>query len=142
MSEVIGGPVGRHGRPHRWWVPVRVLLALFAVVFALSRGAHQPCLQTNWANDQARYGKMCYSDIPYLYTGRGFAEGRWPYADSGGRYEVMEYPVGISYLAWVAAEAHPARPVGTAGRGAAARRPRRGLVAAGHGDRGRTPTSW
>ena len=49
---------------------------------------------------------MCYSDVPYLYTGRGFAEGRWPYADAGGRYEVMEYPVGISYFAWGAAEAH------------------------------------
>ena len=71
---------------------------------------HQPCLKTNWADDQARYAKMCYSDVPYLYTGRGLAEGRWPYADSGGRYEVTEYPVGISYLAWCAAQADPARP--------------------------------
>ena len=22
---------------------------------------------------------MCYSDLPYLYTGRGLAEGNWPY---------------------------------------------------------------
>ena len=71
---------------------------------------HEPCLQTNWASDQARYGKACYSDIPYLYTGRGFAEGLWPYADTDGRYQVMEYPVGISYLAWAAAEDHPAPP--------------------------------
>ena len=46
MSEAIGGPVGRHARPHRWWVPVRVLLALFAVVFALGLVHHVPCLQT------------------------------------------------------------------------------------------------
>ncbi len=104
MSEGIGGPVGRHGRPHRWWVPVRVLLALFAVVFVLGLVHHVPCLETNWTGDQARYGKMCYSDVPYLYTGRGYAEGRWPYADSGGRFEVTEYPVGISYLAWAAAK--------------------------------------
>jgi uncharacterized membrane protein len=103
MSEVAGGPVGRHGLPHRWWTPVRVLLALFSVVFALSLVHHVPCLQTDWGSDQARYAKGCYSDIPYLYTGRGFAEGQWPYADSDGRYQVMEYPVGISYLAWAAA---------------------------------------
>ncbi|MET0839611.1 MAG: glycosyltransferase 87 family protein, partial [Marmoricola sp.] len=103
MSEVVGGPVGRHGRPHRWWSPVRVLLALFSVVFVLSLVHHVPCMETNWASDQARYAKGCYSDIPYLYTGRGFAEGQWPYADSEGRFEVMEYPVGISYLAFAAA---------------------------------------
>jgi uncharacterized membrane protein len=113
MSEVVGGPVGEHARPHRWWVPVRVVLAAFAVVFALSLVQHQPCLKTNWAGDEARYAKMCYSDVPYLYTGRGYAEGLWPYADSGGRYEVTEYPVGISYLAWFAArltQLHPSGP--------------------------------
>jgi uncharacterized membrane protein len=104
MSEVVGGPVGAHGRPHRWWTPVRVLLALATVVLGLSIVQHVPCLQSSWGSDSARYGKMCYSDVPYLYTGRGLAEGLWPYADSGGRHEVMEYPVGISYLAWVAAK--------------------------------------
>ena len=46
---------------------------------------------------------MCYSDLPYLYTGRGLAELNWPYSDDAqvrARYEVMEYPVGISYCAW------------------------------------------
>ena len=111
MSEVVGGPFGRHARPHRWWVPVRVLLALFAVVFSLAVVQHQPCLKTHWAGDQARYGKACYSDIPYLYTGRGFAEGLWPYADTD-RYQAMEYPVGISYLAWVAAKVTQIDPSG------------------------------
>ncbi|MET0837390.1 MAG: glycosyltransferase 87 family protein [Marmoricola sp.] len=112
MSEVIGGPAGRHGRPHRWWTPVRVLLALFAVVFVLSVVRHEPCLRTDWSSDQARYGKACYSDIPYLYTGRGFAEGLWPYAENDGRYGAMEYPVGISYLAWVAARITQVDPSG------------------------------
>ena len=112
MSEVVGGPVGRHSRPHRWWVPVRVLLALFAVAFALVVVQHQPCMKTNWADDKARYAKACYSDVPYLYTGRGYAEGLWPYTDSGGRYEVTEYPVGISYLAWTAAKLTQLDPSG------------------------------
>ena len=49
---------------------------------------------------------MCYSDLPYLYTGRGFAELNWPYTDDAqvrARYDVMEYPVGISYFAWASA---------------------------------------
>ncbi len=104
LSEVVGGPVGRHGVPHRWWTPVRVLLALVTVVFALGLIQRVPCIQTNWTGDQARYAKMCYSDIPYLYTGRGLAEARWPYAGNDFRFEVMEYPVGISYLAWSVAE--------------------------------------
>ena len=103
MSEVVGGPAGSHGRPHRWWTPVRVVLALAAVTLTLAVVQHVPCLKSSWSSDSIRYAKMCYSDVPYLYTGRGLAEGRWPYADSAGRFEVMEYPVGISYLAWAAA---------------------------------------
>ncbi len=112
MSEVIGGPAGERGRPHRWWTPVRVLLALFTVVFVLSLVHHVPCLETNWSSDQARYGKGCYSDIPYLYTGRGLSEGLWPYSESGGRYRVMEYPVGIAYLAWSVARVTLLEPSG------------------------------
>ncbi|MEO5651393.1 MAG: glycosyltransferase 87 family protein [Marmoricola sp.] len=104
LSEVVGGPRGRHGLPHRWWTPVRVLMALVTGVFVLSIVHRVPCMQTDWSGDAARYAKMCYSDVPYLYTGRGLAEGLWPYSDSFGRYEVMEYPVGITYLAWFAAK--------------------------------------
>ncbi len=46
---------------------------------------------------------MCYSDLPYLYTGRGFVELNWPFTDDPqvrARYEAMEYPVGISYWAY------------------------------------------
>ncbi|HET7684371.1 MAG TPA: glycosyltransferase 87 family protein [Marmoricola sp.] len=111
LSEVVGGPAGDHARPHRWWTPVRVLLALFTVVFALGLVQKYPCGETNWSDTDVRYGKMCYSDIPYLYTGRGFAEHRWPYAADDGRYQVMEYPVGISYLAWGVSEL--VRPLAT-----------------------------
>ena len=53
---------------------------------------------------------MCYSDLPYLYTGRGFAELNWPYTDDAqvrARYQAMEYPVGIAYFAYGAALGHP-----------------------------------
>ena len=104
LSQVIGGPVGRRALPHRWWTPVRVLLAIATVTLALGIVQKAPCVRTQWGDTELRYGAMCYSDIPYLYTGRGMAERVWPYSDTHGRYEVMEYPVGISYFAYAAAE--------------------------------------
>ncbi len=37
LSEVVGGPTGSHALAHRWWVPVRVVLAVFVAVFTLWR---------------------------------------------------------------------------------------------------------
>ncbi|MCW2844963.1 MAG: integral rane protein [Nocardioides sp.] len=106
LSESVGGPLGTRAGRHPWWTPVRVLLALTAICFALGMVQKDNCYQDSWQNGQARYSHMCYSDLPYLYTGRGFAELNWPYTDDAqvrARYDVMEYPVGISYFAWGAA---------------------------------------
>ena len=103
LSDGVGGPVGPRAGRHPWWTPIRVLLALTAVCMALGMFQKNNCYQDTWGDSQARYTHMCYSDLPYLYTGRGFAELNWPYTDNAevrGRYEVMEYPVGISYWAW------------------------------------------
>ncbi|WP_122819144.1 glycosyltransferase family 87 protein [Nocardioides pantholopis] len=108
LSEGIGGPVGTRAGRHPWWTPVRVLLALTALCLALGLVQKAGCYQSTWSDDGQRYTQMCYSDLPYLYTGRGFAELGWPYDDDAAlrdRYEVMEYPVGISYFAWAAAQA-------------------------------------
>ena len=55
LSEVVGGPVGRHARPHRWWTPVRVLLALFAVRRSCSRwcSTRRACRRTGPATRPA-----------------------------------------------------------------------------------------
>ena len=106
LSRGVGGPVGSHAGHHPWWTPVRVVLALTAICFALAMVQKAPCYQAQWTNSQTRYSEMCYSDLPYLYVGRGFAELEWPYSnaiDVRDRYEVMEYPVGISYYAFGAA---------------------------------------
>jgi uncharacterized membrane protein len=103
VSEVVGGPVGPRAGRHPWWTAVRVLLALTAACAALGMWQKNSCYQDTWSDGQARYSHMCYSDLPYLYTGRGLAELSWPYSDDAdvrSRYEVMEYPVGISYWAW------------------------------------------
>jgi len=102
-SESIGGPVGDHARPHRWWTPVRVVLAVTALTFVLGMVQKTPCVSDNWRSTDLRYGAMCYSDVPYLYSGRGFAAGYVPYTDNGGRYPALEYPVVIGYFAYAAA---------------------------------------
>ncbi len=106
LSEGIGGPVGERARPAQWWTPVRVVLAFAALWFALGMVQKAPCYEDNWTDVQGRYVNMCYSDVPYLYAGRGFAELLWPYdgdSEVRGKYEVMEYPVGIAYFAYGAA---------------------------------------
>jgi uncharacterized membrane protein len=106
VSESIGGPVGAHARPSRWWTPLRVVLAMAAVTFAFGMLQKGPCYADSWLDGQDRYQQMCYSDLPYLYVGRGFAELEWPYDDDAevrAKYDVMEYPVGISYFAYGAA---------------------------------------
>src|SRR3954471_7583761 len=103
LSESVGGPVGGRAGRHPWWTPVRVVLALTAVCLSLGMLQKSSCYQQSWQDGQSRYSHMCYSDLPYLYTGRGFAELNWPYTDDAqvrDRFEVMEYPVGISYWAW------------------------------------------
>ncbi len=106
LSEGLGGPAGARTGRHSWWTPVRVLLALTAVCFALGMVKAVPCYDKHWADSTVNYRTMCYSDLPYLYTGRGFAERQWPYQDDEAlraRYAAMEYPVVISYWAWWAA---------------------------------------
>jgi len=106
LSEGVGGPVGPRAAGHRWLTPVRVVLALTAVCLALGLVQKAGCYKETWSGDN-RYTQMCYSDLPYLYTGRGFVETQWPFtgdAQVRARYEVMEYPVGISYFAYAAAE--------------------------------------
>ncbi len=103
LSRSVGGPIGDHAGHHPWWTPVRVVLAMVAVVCALGFVQKAPCYHTEWTNQQAQYSDLCYSDLPYLYVGRGFAELDWPYSDAisvRDRYSVMEYPVGIAYYAW------------------------------------------
>ncbi|MDP3892810.1 glycosyltransferase family 87 protein, partial [Nocardioides sp.] len=103
LSEGAGGPVGARAGSTRWWTPLRVVLLLAAVGFAIGMLQKAPCAEDTWGEGDTRYAQMCYSDLPFLYTLRGFAERTYPYTDdeqTQDRYDPMEYPVGISYWAW------------------------------------------
>jgi len=121
LSQVIGGPVGRHaliGRT-RFFTPLRVMLVIAVVFLALGYSSKAACLVStgtgtadqkvaNWQNQRAYY-EMCYSDTVPLYTAELLNLGKFPYKsswiekDSEGRPQkqfdgnvavrYMEYPV-------------------------------------------------
>lgn len=121
LSEVAGGPVGRHaliGRT-RLFTPVRVMFLIALAFLALGWTTKSPCLQTtgtgtpdqrvaNWQNQRAYY-ELCYSDTVPLFGAELLSQGKFPYKsswleiDSKGQVKTqydgktavryMEYPV-------------------------------------------------
>jgi len=121
LSDVVGGPVGKHaliGRT-RFLTPLRVMLLIAVAFLALGYTTKAPCLVStgtgtadqrvaNWQNQRAYY-EMCYSDTVPLYTAELLNLGKFPYrsswieTDSTGQprtqydgtraIRYMEYPV-------------------------------------------------
>ncbi|MGH3555467.1 MAG: hypothetical protein ACRDT5_23335, partial [Mycobacterium sp.] len=121
LSNVIGGPVGRHAVIGRtaFLTPLRVMFLIALVFLALAWSTKAPCLQStgtgtgearvaNWQNQRAYY-ELCYSDTVPLYGAELLSQGKFPYKSSwiekdgsgkphtryDGRPAVryMEYPV-------------------------------------------------
>ncbi|MFI0258804.1 glycosyltransferase family 87 protein [Streptomyces sp. NPDC017056] len=95
-SELFGGPAGRRALfGTGWWTPVRVIALVAIGMFALGMVQKLPCYESGWFfGATSQYTHACYSDIPHLYTGRGFADGLIPYFDKlPGDMEYLEYPV-------------------------------------------------
>jgi uncharacterized membrane protein len=101
-SEGVGGPAGRRVRPAAgWWTPLRVVLALATVVFALGVLERGYCRDIAWPRDNGQqYAHACYSDIPHLYRERGLADGDVPYFDDGD-HPPLEYPVLTGFVVGV-----------------------------------------
>ncbi|GAT08917.1 transmembrane protein [Mycolicibacterium novocastrense] len=130
LSDVIGGPVGRHaliGR-QRFLTPLRVMLIIALVFLALGYSTKAACLQTtgtgtadqrvaDWSNQRA-YFQLCYSDTVPLYTAELLNLGKFPYKsswiekDATGQPHIqydgniavryMEYPVLTGIYQYVA----------------------------------------
>ncbi|MFM9368961.1 glycosyltransferase family 87 protein [Streptomyces sp. Da 82-17] len=95
-SELIGGPLGRRALlGASWWTPVRVIALVAIGMFALGMVQKLPCYNGAWFyGSSSQYIHACYSDIPHLFAGRGFADGLVPYFDKlSGDMEYLEYPV-------------------------------------------------
>jgi uncharacterized membrane protein len=93
-TERFGGPAGEHrGRLASIWTPLRVLVVLAATAYTFGYLTKLPCHAEGFGGD-ARYTRLCYSDIPFLYSIRGFADGWLPYVQTGpGQGPALEYPV-------------------------------------------------
>jgi uncharacterized membrane protein len=105
-SELIGGPIGRRALlGTSWWTPVRVVALVAIGMFALGLVQKAPCYNGAWFfGASSQYTKACYSDIPHLYQGRGFADGLVPYFDKlSGDMPYLEYPVLTGVFMEVAA---------------------------------------
>ncbi|MGZ4638497.1 MAG: glycosyltransferase family 87 protein [Actinomycetes bacterium] len=105
--EGLGGPLGRRVRsdPHRWWTPLRVMLALVFVVSGLGLVQKEHCRAHGWTAP-GQYSHACYSDIPPLYFARGLAQGDIPYIGQAPDQRV-EYPVLTGAAMWVTAKLVP-----------------------------------
>ncbi|MEU0964377.1 glycosyltransferase 87 family protein [Streptomyces sp. NPDC005917] len=105
-SELIGGPIGRRALlGASWWTPLRVVVLVAIGMFALGLVQKAPCYDGAWfLGASSQYTHACYSDIPHLYQGRGFADGLVPYFDKlPGDMAYLEYPVLTGVFMEVAA---------------------------------------
>jgi uncharacterized membrane protein len=100
-SELIGGPAGRRILAGSWWNPLRVMVLAVIGMFALGMVQKASCYSGGWFQyGDAQYIHACYSDIPHLYTQRGFASNLVPYFDripvslsQNNDIHYLEYPV-------------------------------------------------
>jgi len=102
-TERLGGPSGEHrGRFVGFLTPLRSLVLLATLAYTVGYLTKLPCHAESFAGD-ARYTRLCYSDIPFLYQLRGFADGWLPYIQTGdGRGPALEYPVLTGFFMQVA----------------------------------------
>nr|WP_225447392.1 glycosyltransferase 87 family protein [Streptacidiphilus sp. PB12-B1b] len=112
-SEILGGAPGRRALLGvGWWTAGRVLAIVTIAVFALGMVQKIPCYDSGWFyGATAQYDHACYSDIPHLFTLRGFSIGNIPYLDrlpvAPGQapdptMQYLEYPVLTGMFMWVA----------------------------------------
>ncbi|WP_370420035.1 glycosyltransferase family 87 protein [Streptomyces sp. QH1-20] len=113
-SELIGGPAGRRALTGLgWWTPVRVIALVALGMFALGMVQKLPCYNYGWFyGATTQYTHACYSDIPHLYSGRGFDLGLIPYFDKipqtvSGGMDYLEYPVLTGLFMEIAARLTP-----------------------------------
>ena len=113
-SVRFGGPLGRFGTlSDRSLIHALRFLALLAtVVHLLGYVMRLPCRLADFTNAD-RYPRMCYSDMPYLFGGRGFDVGHIPYLSAPPKgAESLEYPVLTGWFmhitGWLTAHTAPA----------------------------------
>jgi len=102
-AELIGGPAGKYQRASRsWWSPLRVIIVLTTMSYALGIWLDSSCRNSSWISPQ-RYEHLCYTDIHPFYTLKGFAEGIFPYLGNATPDQMVDAPVLVGLFMQVAA---------------------------------------
>lgn len=101
-SDAIGGPIGRFRSAGNWWNPLRVVITLSALVYAVGYLLDLSCRSSGWVSPE-NYEHLCYSDIPPLFSLRGFADGFLPYLQTAPGQTPLEYPVITGVFMQIAA---------------------------------------
>ena len=102
-TEFIGGPMGKFSNGNRWWSPLRVILILTALGYAVGYWLDGACRNTSWTSPQ-RYEHLCYTDIHPFFSLKGFADGVFPYLGNAKPEQLLDSPVLVGVvegLAWM-----------------------------------------
>jgi uncharacterized membrane protein len=103
LSEVVGGPLGRHAGHHPWWTPLRVALAVLTVVLAAGVVARAPCVDASARDADWTHSRLCHSDVARTYVEGGLAELTRPWTGdeaSRARHDAPGLAAVPGYLAW------------------------------------------
>ena len=95
----LGGPMGRHAIPvGRWFNPLPWTILVASALFAVLAVRQVPCIQTDATNRIDSFIRLCYSDIPLMWTGQEFGLGNPPF---GGDTMLFSPVLGVLMLAAV-----------------------------------------
>lgn len=75
----LGGPMGRHARAAGgWFNPLPWTIGVATAMYLVLALRQVPCIQTDATDAVNAFIRLCYSDIPLMYTGQGFGLGKSP----------------------------------------------------------------
>lgn len=82
MLPVFGGPMGRHAPARGLWFDAAPWALLTAMIMWLLTAIRQiPCVQTVDGKPVNALIRLCYSDIPIVFSTRGLSQGQAPYTE-------------------------------------------------------------
>lgn len=91
--------MGRHAKPSGlWFNPLPWAILVASVLFVVLALRQVPCIQTDATNSVDGFIRLCYSDIPLMWTGQEFGLGKPPF---GGDSMLFSPVLGVLMLAAV-----------------------------------------
>jgi uncharacterized membrane protein len=93
-ADGFGGVLGKRARlPRSRAAMAFVLIVLTLFSTAIGIGMRDPCFNASWTGGgNQQYTHMCYTDVPFMYQGRGFSQGEVAYYSTNSN-DYLEYPV-------------------------------------------------